>query len=475
MQNSPGTSQQEDPFASGSVLLRSGLVTVEDHGGLAAQHTVHLHRDVVDFLVGKTLCDDEQLGFDVDEAPARLRAVLAGQLRRLSSERPLRAAIVGPASSGRLGIATQLARIVGSEAGLYHVPLHTHSQLGRLSEALDRARRFALLTGAVLVFTGVDALDDAQGIVERSHRFLEHHCIDCVWVSTRELPSQARIEPRNVLRLGYPHREQRLQVWDEVLAQHEHSVAAETLQRLAGGFLLSEGQIERAVLSALAKRNGSGGLTESELLDAARSQAQTGLGALASPEPCPFGLDKLVINEETQVLLQELVDYARHRDELLRRWGFGEVLEKGLGVTALFVGPPGTGKSLAATALARELGRELYRINLSQLVSKYIGETEKHLGSVFDAAEQGEVMLLFDEADSLFGKRTEVRTSVDRYANLEVNFLLQRIERFNGVVVLTTNHEKGIDDAFARRIRFRIVFEAPDERARLELWRALLP
>ena len=112
---------------------------------------------------------------------------------------------------------------------------------------------------------------------------------------------------------------------------------------------------------------------------------------------------------------------------------------------------------------------------MAQLVSKYIGETEKHLGAVFDAAQHGEVMLLFDEADSLFGKRTEVKSSVDRYANLEVNTLLQRVERFEGVVVLTTNHEKGIDEAFARRIRFRVAFDDPDATARRALWRALLP
>jgi len=141
----------------------------------------------------------------------------------------------------------------------------------------------------------------------------------------------------------------------------------------------------------------------------------------------------------------------------------------------LFTGPPGTGKTLAATAIARELGQELYRVDLSQMVSKYIGETEKHLGALFDAAEQGDVVLLFDEADSVFGKRTEVKTSVDRYANLEVNYLLQRIERFDGVVVLTTNFEAGIDEAFARRIRFRVAFDAPDAEARCALWRALMP
>ena len=216
-------------------------------------------------------------------------------------------------------------------------------------------------------------------------------------------------------------------------------------------------------------------LSEEALVVAARAQAAAGLGTLAHPEETKVDLEQIVLSAETRTLLDELLSYARHREELVAEWGFCDTLSYGLGVTALFVGPPGTGKTLAATALAKALGQELYRVDLAQLVSKYIGETEKHLGAVFDAAQQGEVMLLFDEADSLFGKRNEVKSSVDRYANLEVNTLLQRVERFEGVVVLTTNHEKGIDEAFARRIRFRVAFDDPDATARRHLWRALLP
>jgi hypothetical protein len=475
------------PFSAGGVLARSGFIVIAALGELPAQHTVHVHRDVVDFLTGASLCDTALLGFDVDEAPGRLRPQLAARLRVLSSvktlgeqakrpmDKKLQAAVIGPEASGRLGIAAQLASLVAGEAGLYHLALDTHTRLGSLQEAIAKAARIALLTGAVLAITGADEVEDERAVLELVHRVVDHLPISMVWISSRELRDHAGVPPRQVLRLGYPNRAERLTAWREALEGAGAVVPLDLLARLAGGFLLSEGQIRRAATVAAATVDNAGDWREEDFLDAARAQAKTGLGLLASPEECSFGLERLVLDEATHTLLQELVDYAQHRDGLVREWGFDEVLEKGLGVTALFVGPPGTGKSLAATALARELGHELYRVDLSQLVSKYIGETEKHLGAVFDAAEQGEVMLLFDEADSLFGKRTEVKTSVDRYANLEVNFLLQRIERFNGVVVLTTNHEKGIDDAFARRIRFRVLFEAPNAAARRRLWQALLP
>jgi SpoVK/Ycf46/Vps4 family AAA+-type ATPase len=145
------------------------------------------------------------------------------------------------------------------------------------------------------------------------------------------------------------------------------------------------------------------------------------------------------------------------------------------GLTALFQGRPGTGKTLVAGVVARELGLDLYQVDLSKVMSKWIGETERNLSTIFDAAEDGQVVLLFDEADSLFAKRTEVRSSNDRYANLEVNYLLQRLDAFEGIAILTTNSGNTIDQAFKRRLSFRLSFPFPDEETREQLWRAHLP
>jgi SpoVK/Ycf46/Vps4 family AAA+-type ATPase len=156
-------------------------------------------------------------------------------------------------------------------------------------------------------------------------------------------------------------------------------------------------------------------------------------------------------------------------------WGFAAKSSRGLGISALFAGVSGTGKTMAAEVLANELQLDLYRIDLSQVVSKYIGETEKNLRRVFDAAEEGGAILLFDEADALFGKRSEVKDSHDRYANVEVSYLLQRMESYRGLAILTTNMKEALDSAFLRRIRFVVQFPFPDAEGRAEIWRRVFP
>jgi SpoVK/Ycf46/Vps4 family AAA+-type ATPase len=174
-------------------------------------------------------------------------------------------------------------------------------------------------------------------------------------------------------------------------------------------------------------------------------------------------------------ILREISSHVEQRAKVYERWGFGGKSGRGLGISALFAGGSGTGKTTAAEVLARELRLDLYRIDLSAVISKYIGETEKNLRRVFDAAEFGGVILLFDEADSLFGKRTEVKDSHDRHANQEVSYLLQRMEAYRGLSVLTTNLKTSIDQAFLRRIRFVVQFPFPDTATRAEIWRRVFP
>jgi SpoVK/Ycf46/Vps4 family AAA+-type ATPase len=173
--------------------------------------------------------------------------------------------------------------------------------------------------------------------------------------------------------------------------------------------------------------------------------------------------------------LREIAAQVRQRATVYQTWGFARKSPRGLGITALFAGPSGTGKTMAAEVLANELQLDLYHIDLSQVVSKYIGETEKNLKRLFDAAEEGGAVLLFDEADALFGKRSEVKDSHDRYANIEVSYLLQRMEAYRGLAILTTNQKSSLDDAFQRRIRFAINFSFPDAAQRAEIWRRIFP
>jgi SpoVK/Ycf46/Vps4 family AAA+-type ATPase len=174
-------------------------------------------------------------------------------------------------------------------------------------------------------------------------------------------------------------------------------------------------------------------------------------------------------------MLREIGTQVGRRFTVHETWGFGARGNRGLGICALFAGPSGTGKTMAAEVLARELHLDLYRIDLASVVSKYIGETEKNLRRVFDAAEEGGAILLFDEADALFGKRSEVKDSHDRYANIEVSYLLQRMEAYRGLAVLTTNLKNALDTAFLRRIRFIVHFPFPDVVQRAEIWRHIFP
>ncbi|MBN3924857.1 MAG: ATP-binding protein [Nostoc sp. NMS4] len=211
------------------------------------------------------------------------------------------------------------------------------------------------------------------------------------------------------------------------------------------------------------------------LWDICRNQARPRLDELAQRIEPSASWNDFVLPEKEQRILHEIVAHVAQRTKVYKSWGFGSKSGRGLGISALFSGASGTGKTTAAELLAKELQLDLYRIDLSSIVNKYIGETEKNLRRVFDAAETGGVILLFDEADALFGKRSEVKDSHDRYANMEVSYLLQRIESYHGLAILTTNLKSSIDQAFLRRLRFVVQFPFPDAKQRAEIWQRVFP
>jgi len=203
--------------------------------------------------------------------------------------------------------------------------------------------------------------------------------------------------------------------------------------------------------------------------------SRPGLEVLAQRINPAAGWDDLILPDQQKSALKEIVMHVRQRARVYEDWGFGKKGSRGLGISALFSGESGTGKTMASEVLAKELNLDLYRIDLSQVVNKYIGETEKNLKRIFDAAEDGGAILLFDEADALFGKRSEVKDSHDRYANIEVSYLLQRMEAYRGLAILTTNMKSALDKAFMRRIRFVVHFPFPDAILRKEIWQHVFP
>ena len=264
-------------------------------------------------------------------------------------------------------------------------------------------------------------------------------------------------------------------LWQEALgsaAEGLNGVVDEVCEqfRLSAAAILSIG-------AAVAVAAGSGDPERSSatLWNACRSVSRPRLEDLAERIPPLASWDDLVLPEMHKQTLRQLAAQSRQRMRVYEDWGFAIKGRRGLGLSALFSGPSGTGKTLAAEVLARELRLDLYRIDLSAVVSKYIGETEKNLKQVFDAAEGGGVLLLFDEADALFGKRAEVKDSHDRYANIEVGYLLQRMESFQGLAILTTNLKSSLDKAFQRRLRFIVDFPFPDAAQREAIWSRVFP
>jgi SpoVK/Ycf46/Vps4 family AAA+-type ATPase len=285
-----------------------------------------------------------------------------------------------------------------------------------------------------------------------------------------------------VVQVGFevPDYDGRLQVWQQTLglagagAVHEPPVLE--LEGVANQFHFTPGQIEDVVATAhdLAYWEGEA-VGEDHLFTASRAHSNQRLGTLATKIRPRYGWHDIVLPEDTLQQLKEMVNMVVQRPVVYDQWGFDRKLALGKGLNALFAGESGTGKTMAADIMAGNLGLDLYKVDLSTLVSKYIGETEKNLNRIFTEASTSNAILFFDEADAIFGKRSEVKDSHDRYANIEISYLLQRMEAYDGVVILATNMRSNLDEAFTRRLHFIIEFPFPEARDREIIWRVNFP
>ncbi|NET60532.1 MAG: ATP-binding protein [Symploca sp. SIO2E6] len=272
----------------------------------------------------------------------------------------------------------------------------------------------------------------------------------------------------DVLPLSFP---EKMSLWSRHLGDNAHFLNGKMTQ-LSYQFNLNPSMIEAACTQALVKDQESLG---SFLWTFCRTQARPRLDDLAQRLETTAVWSDLVLPEPQYEILTEIATQLQHQSKVYHEWGFANKSDRGLGLCAMFHGASGTGKTMAAEVLAGQLNLDLYRIDLSVIVSKYIGETEKNLRRIFDAAAVGGAILLFDEADALFGKRTEVNDSRDRHANVEVSYLLQRMEAYQGLAILTTNLKKSLDKAFLRRIRFQVEFPFPNATNREEIWQRVFP
>lgn len=290
-------------------------------------------------------------------------------------------------------------------------------------------------------------------------------------------PWRKFFEGRNYerIRLEAPTTPERAILWQIEIARAGFAADPILTAELARLYVLHPGQIKRAVGHAARRTPLGDDLDRNALTQAAREQGSTGLQGLGVKETTVRTWCDLVLAEATRVRLRDVESAIRTRETVFDSWGFKQTSMGRTSLRILFSGASGTGKTLSATIIANEVGLDMYRIDLSSIVSKYIGETERNLERVFRAAEGSNAIIFFDEADALFGKRTEIKDAHDRYANIEISYLLQRMEQYDGVMILATNLSKNIDEAFSRRIHFNVEFPMPSESDRLRLWELSLP
>ncbi|MDB5678837.1 AAA family ATPase [Sphingomonas bacterium] len=338
------------------------------------------------------------------------------------------------------------------------------------AEAIDRFARIwgreARLVPRLLMVTG-----EGDGVEDRVRRLADRIDVPLLLVGLRQ-PIDAM---RAVLRIDIPRLtpSEQLALWRDALGDTAE-MSEDALRTLAFQFELDLSAIRGAKLAASSARD-DGTPFARRVWAYCRGQARGPIGDTIERIEPRATWDQLVLPDHEMAMLRAIAGQARDRATVYGDWGMAETGARGSGMVSLFAGPSGTGKTLAAEVIANDLSLDLYRIDLSAVVNKYIGETEKNLRRVFDSAEAGGAVLLFDEADALFGKRSEVKDSHDRHANIEVSYLLQRVEAYRGVAILTTNLRDAIDQAFLRRLRFLVQFPFPDAAERAAIWQRMFP
>jgi SpoVK/Ycf46/Vps4 family AAA+-type ATPase len=403
-----------------------------------------------------------------EEGSARLASAAAhGELHWRRATRST--VVVTGEGSERMALFQTMCRQAGLRAWVMDAGDLPDSPVER--ERLARAynRENALWPSALLIHT--ERLDHAEALNSWLRRINAPVAVDVEAGSAAERISGLRLAAPSM------NTNERKAEWQRFLGPVAATLDG-MIDAVAEAFALDEREI-RETAEAIEEEAALGG-EDAEALKAStwrlcRTAARRLLDELAARVENIAAWDELVLPEAQTQMLKQIAMHARHASRVNGEWGFAQRYGRGLGLSALFTGPSGTGKTMAAGVLARELDRDLYQIDLATVVSKYIGETEKHLRRIFDAAERSGAILLFDEADALFGKRSQVRDSHDRYANLEISYLLQRMESYRGIAILTTNMQNALDPAFQRRLRFVVQFPFPDSPSRERIWRKVFP
>jgi len=379
--------------------------------------------------------------------------------------------LLGPDTRSKFAVARQVCNAIGRQ--LYRLSLDALPAQRAELETLARLWQRESVLLPVALYIDAESLDgDTAELSANFHAFVTRE-LGLVFVGRREAPTRA-IAASLDIEVDKPTGVEQHDAWREALHGTLPDDEAEAAAHLlAGQFDLALDEIREA--GAQAASPPPGATATDTVWSACRALTQPSLDQLAQRIEPKATWDELVLSEESLRQLRQIAAQVRGRYRVYEEWGYARRMTRGLGINALFAGESGTGKTMAAEVIANELKLHLYRIDLSAVVSKYIGQTEKNLRKLFDAAEQGGAILFFDEADALFGKRSEVKDSHDRYANIEINYLLQRMEAFSGLAILATNMKSALDPAFMRRLRFIVNFPFPGPAERRQMWHKALP
>lgn len=488
-------------FDANTKLMNYRLLRFTDPGNAnyLLQRSLYVDTQIVNFLIGIDQLDsrlaavahvaDPQSETETncfnDDHQRRLLKLVRAQLTndgQLTSK--LLFDLFGAAGSGKLSTVKAVCRelgvslIIGNIANMLHQP-------AAFADNLFLLCREVLLHPAALCLLHTDALlsspnqypKEIAALLDSIERFPNLTFMiglkSCSSLLIRGDSMCFQVE------FTLPDVKERKNLWERMSKQVRLEVPID-FESLAEKFRFSPGRIQHALLAArsmaLWRDPQHGRISMKDLQDACYLQTNHDHEHRLADKLTSTGkLEDLILTPEQAASLQELIDQVKYRRVVHGEWGFQHRLARGRGLNILLHGPPGTGKTTAAEVLANELGLDLYRIDLSQVVSKYIGETEKNLHRIFQEAEESFAILFFDEADALFGKRTEVKDALDRHANMEIAFLLQKMEEYDGITILATNLYGNLDAAFIRRMQFSIELTLPDESNRLNIWRMMFP
>jgi SpoVK/Ycf46/Vps4 family AAA+-type ATPase len=492
-------------FESSPLFASSLLMLYEDHAEQPApllNRFLKMDDRIAEFLLGSDLLDRRltaslrmarwvapQIALRDLVIPENVKAKLEKMISLTADGTIGLCLLHGPAGAGKKSVAEAICRANNYALLVLDLPALLRSE-AYLAPALPfqtllrLAFREARLYGSALYLDGWHELLNGEPVQHAAIRVVQQEIEEfpgLIFLGSRSTWQPTRLSHHKFISIELPLPGDRLRqaLW-EIHLRDGHPVSAEINPGyLASAFRFTGGQIRQAIVHAETharlRQGKSYQLTADDLLAGCRRESTRHLISFAKKIIPKRVWQDLVLPKDTLAQLREFCQQVRYRVQVYGNWGFGQKLSLGKGLIALFTGASGTGKTLSAEILANELGLDLYKVDLSTVVSKYIGETEKNLSRVFQDAQESNAILFFDEADALFGKRSEVKDAHDRYANIEINYLLQRVEEYEGVIILASNMSKNIDAAFLRRMHFCIEFPFPDEDHRLRIWRGIFP